>query len=99
MNMYPSVLLDFPSFRAFKDSFGPNSESDFTLVNINIRSLRKYWDEFKHIAEDATNFVDVFVLTEINIPESSTQFFAIKGYSAEFITRSHRRGVGLQFCE
>lgn len=56
--MRPFYLI----FRAFKDSFGPNSELSFTVVNINIHSLCKYWDE---------NLVDVLVLTEINITESS----------------------------
>lgn len=100
MNMVPSAPLVFSNFDTFRSSFGPNSDSDFTLVNVNIRSLRKYWEEFKRLAEDANTYVDVFVLTEINVPDAILRLFVLKGFTAKFLTRELRRGGGIAvFCE
>lgn len=85
----------FSNFESFKANFGPNVNNSFTLVNLNIRSLRKYWDEFKLLAEAAKNFVDAFILTEINVPEPLLSCFALQGYHCYSITRPGRGGGGI----
>lgn len=87
-----STLPDFISFQA---AYGHNSDNDFTLVSVNIRSLRKYWNEFKIIAETLRGFVDAFVITEINIPEACADTFVLSGYRPRFLSRPARRGGGL----
>lgn len=87
-----SELSDFLSF---KTTFGCTSAGDFTLVNINIRSIRKHGEELKAIAECLRDFVDAFVVTEINATEDFLQSFSLKGYTSRSTTRSNRRGGGI----
>lgn len=64
-------------------------------MNVNVRSLRKYWEQFKLIATSGTGFVDVFVLTEINASDACLRTFSVPGYQCRFVTRPHRRGGGI----
>lgn len=92
MELKSSTLQDLKSFQA---AYEHNSENDFTLVSVNIRSLRKYWNEFKMVAETLRGFVDAFVITETSIPESCTHTFVLPGYRPQFLSRPARRGGGL----
>lgn len=90
------ISHEFADFNSFRVELGNgNSEWDFPIVNINIRSLRKYWDTLKIIAESATECVDVFVITEINIPDSYGDLFALPNYKTHVVTRPYRRGGGI----
>lgn len=85
----------FPNFESFKVNFGPSHNNSFTLVNLNIRSLRKYWDEFRLLAESARKFVDAFILTEINVPQHWMSSVALQGYQCFSISRPRRSGGGI----
>lgn len=87
-----SELSDFPSF---KTTFGRTSLGDFTLVNINIRSIRQHGEELKAIAECLMDFVDAFVVTEINATEDFMRSFSLNGYTSRSTTRQNRRGGGI----
>lgn len=84
-----SELSDFPSF---KRTFGCTSPGDFTLVNINIRSIRKHGEELKALADRFSDFVDAFVVTEINVAEEFFQSFSFNGYECRSMTRGWRCG-------
>lgn len=90
------ISKELANFSLLRDALrSSNSGLDFTIVNINIRSMRKYRDEFKHIAESASGLVDGFVITEINIPESCVSLFTLPNYRSHFVTRPCRRGGGI----
>uniref|UniRef100_A0A6B0VGV2 Putative tick transposon n=1 Tax=Ixodes ricinus TaxID=34613 RepID=A0A6B0VGV2_IXORI len=87
------VLSDFPSFLDLL----PPSASALTLLHVNIRSIRKYWEDFQIIVESVKDTVDVFVLTEINVVEEgvSQQQFSLPGFQAFFLTRNAAKGGGI----
>lgn len=57
-----------PDFSSFRMSFRPLSDRSLTVLYVNIRGIREYWEEFKVIVHSLDSIVDVFVLTEINVP-------------------------------
>lgn len=83
-------------FSSFIDSFPP-SASSLTVLHVNIRSIRKYWDEFQLIVGATDAVVDVFILTEINVLDVgvSQGQFSLPGFEAFFLTRNSSRGGGI----
>lgn len=85
-------LSDFDGLLSF---LGQPQKSSCTVVHVNIRSLRKYWNEFRILCSAVNLSVDVFVLSEINIAAEATSEFFLPGYSSTFTTRSSGRGGGI----
>lgn len=85
-------VSDFHSLRNF---FEDSLDTSCTVVHVNIRSLRKHWNEFKVICSNINNSVDVFVLSEINIAAEMTSQFSMSGYNSTFTTRPCGRGGGI----
>lgn len=83
-------------FSTFIDSFPP-SASSLTVLHVNIRSIRKYWDEFQLIVGATDTVVDIFVLTEVNVRDVgvSQGQFSLPGFEAFFLTRNSSRGGGI----
>lgn len=78
-----------------KDVFKTRAGSIFTLLHVNIRSIRKHWCEFQ-LAIDSVRFIaDVFVLTEINIHDEDVGQFSLPGFNSTFYTRDKKRGGGI----
>lgn len=71
------------------------SACSFTLFHVNIRSLRKHWNEFQLAINSVLPITDAFVLTEINISNESTDQFSLPGFKSIFYTRDKRRGGGI----
>lgn len=69
--------------------------SGFTLFHTNIRSVRKYWDQFCIVTNSMKDLADVWVLTEVNVPSTSVDHFSLPGYREFFHTRSGRTGGGI----
>lgn len=65
------------------------------MLPANIRSIRKYWHFFRLIGGALESLVDVFVLTEIDVPDSSLSLLCLTGYEELFRTRQNGRGGGL----
>ncbi|CAN7949141.1 unnamed protein product, partial [Ixodes pacificus] len=67
------------------------------VLHVNIRSSRKYWDEFQLIVGATDTVVDVFVLTEVNVRDVgvSQGQFSLPGFEAFFLTRNSSRGGGI----
>ncbi|CAN7975892.1 unnamed protein product [Ixodes persulcatus] len=76
-------------------NFFPSGNSTLTIVHVNIRSIRKYWDEFQIITQNVKHIVDVFVLTEINVHDIFQGPFTLSGYQSFFNTRDSCRGGGI----
>lgn len=51
----------------------------FSVVHVNIRSLRKYWEQFKVLVIEVSSRIDVFVVSESNVPEALWDLFSCLG--------------------
>lgn len=85
----------FPDIPSFRDSLTGALESSCAILHINVRSIRKYWDEFNIIVDSLRSEVDVFVLTEISISSDLTDQFTLAGFNGHFRTRPNGRGGGI----
>lgn len=83
-----------PSLNSFLKNLNPTTNSVLWL-HVNIRSIRKYWDQFLIFVNNALRPSDVYVLTEINIGSQSTPQFSLPGYNSYFFTRPNGRGGGI----
>lgn len=84
-----------PNFSSLHNTLCISRNGSFTVVHVNIRSIRKYWDQFQIITASVQNVVDVFVLTEIAVTREQFEQFKLPGYKALFFTRPAGRGGGI----
>lgn len=87
--------FSIPDCSLFHQVLGPISGSSLTLIHVNIRSLRKHWDEFQISVNNLNPPIDIFVLTEIGISSSHCNQFILNGYKDIFYTRHNSRGGGI----
>lgn len=83
---------DFSSCQGF---LSPVNDNALGFLHVNIRSIRKYWDQFLVTVNSVMSLFDVFVLTEINVKEDFCSEFQIPGYKSFFFTRLIGRGGGI----
>lgn len=84
-----------PNFSSFKSTVSPVGNGNFSVIHVNIRSLAKYWDQFKIIMDGVEGFVDAIILTEINVTDDQVRLFQLNGYHNFFNTRQTGRGGGI----
>lgn len=70
-------------------------KNNFNIINFNIRSFFKNYDEFLGIISKCNIIIDVIVLTETWINEDNSQLCHIDGYQSFHSFRSHRQGGGV----
>lgn len=80
------------------ESFITNAGTSFTLFHVNIRSIRKHWDEFQLVINPILSSADGFVLTEINIHNEDVCLFSLSGFKSTFFTRDKKCGGGIYSC-
>lgn len=66
-----------------------------SLVQVNVRSLKKHWDELIVYLSDQMSNLDIIILTEINIRDILVTSFHLKGFQSLVLCRSERRGGGI----
>lgn len=88
-------FLECPDFCLFKGELQLFYTRIVTVVAVNIRSVRKHWDQLLLIFENLDDCVDVYILTETNIPEAALQLFSINGFNEFFFTRPTGLGGGI----
>lgn len=86
--------FQFLNCSLLKTTFEESSDVSFRVFHVNIRSIRKYWDQFMVVVRDLGKIMDVFILTEVNINEEMTILFSIPGYDRFALTRTSGRGGG-----
>lgn len=84
----------YVNFNLFNDSLATSPDS-FTVLHVNIRSIRKYWDELTVILADVSGRIDAIVLTEINASAESLSPYKLSGFHDYFCTRQNTRGGGI----
>lgn len=85
----------FSNILSLRNWFCSSTGRSLAVVHVNIRSLRKYWAEFQSVVNCLDSVVDVFVLTEINLSNISTEQFSLPGFVSHFYTRPNGRGGGI----
>lgn len=56
-------------------------QNQLTVIQINIRSIRKHWDSFLAQISPIIKYIDVIVITEINILDTETFHYNIKDFT------------------
>lgn len=72
-----------------------NEENYFSLVHINIRSLKKNFAELLVTLENNFKNLDVLVITEPNINFSLLSFYKTDGFNINSFVRVGRSGGGV----
>lgn len=72
-------------------------DNNFSIINMNIRSLRKNFDSFLLYLESLTYKPNVIILTEIWIKEEEVSLYNIEGYNKFFgcTTRNKAGGIAV----
>lgn len=82
----------------FKEGSSDN-KNRLNILHLNIRSIKKHFDEFLFCASDVIGLLDVIIFSELNITEmefsNSGSLFTINGYGRLHFTRKNRRGGGI----
>jgi Reverse transcriptase (RNA-dependent DNA polymerase) len=65
-----------------------------TLLHLNIRSIRKHWDELCIVLDSQLGKFDILVLTEISLSEINNEF-SLQGYNVYGKTRETKKGGGV----
>lgn len=73
-----------PDLSSFREVLCPHSGEAITLLHVNIRSLRKYWDQFSALVKNSCTDFDVLVLTEINVDDNLCDTFFFLGTKVSF---------------
>lgn len=66
-----------------------------SIFHLNIRSLRKNFNELMVLLEENRYTIDIIILSEVNIKNEEMSFYQIPGYNAVIRTRETMRGGGI----
>jgi hypothetical protein len=69
-------------------------DDTLACIAVNIRSIRKHWDSFISTIISVVKFLDLIVLTEINIQEDEGTNYSIEGFDKLLKCRKNGRGGG-----
>lgn len=68
---------------------------DVTVLQFNIRSLKKNWDQFYATISPILDKNVIIVLQEVNVHENVINTYNIEGYRKYYMLRQTRRGGGI----
>lgn len=86
---------EYSDFSSFLSTVAVADRMSFTALHVNIRGIRKYWNQFKITTLSVSTAVDAFILTEINISDAQKDQFSLPGFNNFFFTRECGRGGGV----
>ena len=73
------------------------SDEKFSILNLNIRSLRKNFDKIKECLKEMEHYFTIIGVSETHLKEKPTQYYDMPGYNFEYTNRVDRGkgGVGM----
>jgi hypothetical protein len=71
------------------------NKQKFNCICVNIRSIRKNWDQLQYYINPLLLTLQMIVLLEININESESSSYSLPGYESIFRCRENCRGGGI----
>ena len=83
------------SFKALDFLLEANHYNRLNLIFLNIRSLRKSFEEFLIETSALNKLLDVIIFVETNIKDEEIDFYKMPGYHSHFLNRTGRRGGGI----
>ncbi len=72
-----------------------NSSNNFSILNVNIRSLNKKIDLFKDFVHCTQSNFGIIGLVETWLNDTPHDYFKLNGYNLEFSNRTGKRGGGV----
>ncbi|CAH2092606.1 unnamed protein product [Euphydryas editha] len=70
-------------------------QNEIDIVHLNIRSLRKQFNELLVLLNNCEGKIDIIILSEINIKKDEVAHYSITGYTMYANTREEQRGGGV----
>lgn len=91
--VYPDKL----SKSNFNHDQDTNTCSSFSVLNLNIRSMQKNFNDLSQLLALNNISFDVIALTETWLNESNEHMYTLDGYNSLFLSRKNRTGGGVGF--
>lgn len=87
----------FQEWDEFVQSALHDKKHDISLnvLHVNVRSLRKHWEEFNFYLADRLHLLSVIILTEINVDDQTCNMYSLKGFHRYQLCRQGRKGGGI----
>lgn len=78
------------------EKFMEKKKNKFNILHVNIRSLKKYWDEFCLIVDIIIDKLDVIILSEINVKKlDNLDEYNLNNFNKYVRRRKEKEGGGL----
>ena len=71
------------------------NSSSLNIIHLNIRSIRKNWNQLEVFLEEILHCTDIVVLTEVNIKDEEANLYALHGFTVYSKLRKHKSGGGI----
>lgn len=72
-----------------------SSKENFNVIHINIRSLRKHWNTLQGYLVSILKYLDVLVLTEVNVKEDEITLYSLDNFDSYSRCRLNGNGGGI----
>jgi len=78
-----------------------DNQSSLVILHVNIRSIKKHWDLFNIYLTNFLNFLDLIVLSEINISNRECQLYNLTNFDKIMVSnpKPHSRGIIIYYRE
>lgn len=87
-------IKDCININSFLDNI-PYKYTNLICMHVNIRSLIKNFATLEECIYSCNRCIDIIILTEVNIKDSSSSLFNINGYNMHTELRKDRKGGGI----
>lgn len=95
INMYKDSFFISEDMKSSEQLYRNYNEKGLVVIHLNIRSIRKNWEEFYIQMKEYTEKFDIIILTEIAIFEHENMLYNIEGYTGIFYNRKLMKGGGI----
>ncbi|KAG7301198.1 hypothetical protein JYU34_014070 [Plutella xylostella] len=68
---------------------------DINICHLNVRSLKKHYNEILTQLSDGSKYLDIIIFSEINLKDDYVSMYPIPGYEAYAVCRQTKKGGGL----
>lgn len=82
----------FPDFTSYLQTLDLSLDHSLKIIHVNIRSIRKHWNQLLVLIKQEKQAFDVIVLSEISISDDMTACYSLTGYQAFFSHPFTRQG-------
>lgn len=95
INTHKNNFFISENINIFFSKINHQNFKELLIIHLNIRSLRKYWNEINIQLKDHIKTIDILIFTEIAIPENENVLYNIQGFKSTFLNRTKKKGGGI----